>query len=138
MSHETILLVDDEAVILKMIEVMLRKRGYAVLAASTPLEAIRLAQAHSSEIDLLLTDVVMPEMNGHELSERLVSLLPDLKCLFMSGYTASVIAHHGVWEQEVHFIAKPFLIEDLAAKVRETLDAPRLLSGSIARKCVEH
>ena len=102
---------------------VLERLGYTVLAASTPGEAIRLAEAHAGEIHLLMTDVVMPEMNGRDLARRLLSLRPRLKCLFMSGYTADVIAHHGVLDEGVHFIQKPFSVEDLAAKVRDALQA---------------
>ena len=101
---------------------MLEMQGYTVLAASTPGEAIRLAEEHAGEIHLLMTDVVMPEMNGRELANKLLSLYPGLKWLFMSGYTADVIAHHGVLEEGVCFIQKPFSLGDLAARVREALE----------------
>jgi len=101
---------------------MLEIYGYIVMAANTPGEAIRLAREHAGEIHLLMTDIVMPEMNGRDLAKNLLSLYPDLKRLFMSGYTADVIAHHGVLEDGVHFIQKPFLMNDLALKVREALE----------------
>jgi DNA-binding NtrC family response regulator len=88
----------------------------------TPGEALRLAREHRGAIDLLVTDVVMPEMNGRDLAKNLMSLYPHLKRLFMSGYTANVIAHHGVLDEGVYFIQKPFSIDDLSAKVRESLD----------------
>ena len=118
---ETVLLVEDESAILKLSKVLLTRLGYTVLSASTPGEAIRLAEEHTGEIHLLMTDVVMPEMNGRDLAKRLLSLYPNLKHLFMSGYTANVIAHHGVLDQGVHFIQKPFTSDDLALKVREAL-----------------
>jgi len=121
-GQETILLVEDESANLKLIRMMLEKQGYAVVAASTPGEAISLARGHGGEIHLLLTDVVMPEMNGRDLAKNLLNLYPRLRRLFMSGYTANVIAHHGVLEEGVHFIQKPFSREKLAAKVREALD----------------
>ncbi|HOZ46729.1 MAG TPA: PAS domain S-box protein [Candidatus Hydrogenedentes bacterium] len=120
-GRETVLLVEDEPAILKLTTTMLGRLGYTVLAASMPGEAMRLAAAHPGEIHLLITDVVMPEMNGRDLANRLSSLHPGLKCLFMSGYTANVIAHHGVLEDGVHFIEKPFSVRDLAARVREAL-----------------
>jgi PAS domain S-box-containing protein len=120
-GHETILLVEDEPMILDMSMVMLERLGYTVLAGATPGEAIRLAREHAGKIDLLMTDVVMPGMNGRDLARNLLSLCPDLKRLFMSGYTANVIAHHGVLDEGVHFIQKPFTLNDLAAKVREAL-----------------
>ena len=122
-GQETVLLVEDEPAILEMITKMLERQGYTVLAARTPGEAVRLAGEHPSEIHLLVTDVVMPEMNGRELAKRLLSLHPRLKKLFMSGYTANVIAHHGVLDEAVHFLQKPFSMKDLASKVRDTIDA---------------
>jgi YesN/AraC family two-component response regulator len=80
-----------------------------------------LAEANADEIHLLMTDVVMPEMNGRDLAKRLQASHPVLKCLFMSGYTANVIAHHGVLDQGVHFIQKPFTRKEIAAKVRQAL-----------------
>jgi PAS domain S-box-containing protein len=121
-GHETILLVEDEPAILQMTALLLERLGYKVLSTDGPGKAIRLAEEHPGRIDLLMTDVVMPEMNGRELAANLLSIHPDIKCLFMSGYTANVIAHHGVLEEGVQFIQKPFSIKDLAAKVRETLD----------------
>ena len=121
-GRETVLVVEDEPAILSLSKRMLEKQGYQVLIAGTPGEATRVAEEHTGEIHLLMTDVVMPEMNGRDLAEKLLSLYPNLKCLFMSGYTADVIAHHGVLDDEVHFIQKPFSIKDMAAKVREVLD----------------
>ncbi len=120
-GRETILLAEDDPLILKMTASMLERQGYAVLAANTPGEALRLAGERAGRIDLLMTDVVMPEMNGRDLSKRLLAAHPDLKLLFMSGYTADVIAHNGVLEDGLHFIQKPFSRQDLATKVREVL-----------------
>lgn len=117
---ETVLVVEDEAANLQMDKAMLERLGYRVLAAGTPGEAIRLAEKHSSEIHLLITDVVMPEMNGWDLAERLQSLYPSMKILFMSGYTANVIAHR-VLDEGVNFIQKPFSMKDLAVKVRDAV-----------------
>jgi PAS domain S-box-containing protein len=119
--HETILLVEDESSILKMTTMMLTKLGYNVISATTPGEAIRLADEHSGEIDLLMTDVVMPEMNGRDLAKNLLSRHPAMRRLFMSGYTANVIAHRGVLDEGVHFVQKPFTRQTLASKVREAL-----------------
>jgi CheY-like chemotaxis protein len=113
--------------VLKMTTRMLAGQGYTVLAASTPSEAIRLAEQYAGEIHLLMTDVVMPEMNGRVLARNLLALHPGLKRLFMSGYTAEVIAHHGVLDEGVHFIQKPFSVADLATKVRDAL-APRCMT----------
>ena len=120
-GRETILLAEDEPMILKMTMAMLEPLGYTVLPATTPDEAIRLAGEYAGDIHLLITDVVMPGMNGGDLARNLLSLYPKLKCLFMSGYTANVIAHHGVLDEGVHFIQKPFSMMVLAAKVREVL-----------------
>jgi two-component system cell cycle sensor histidine kinase/response regulator CckA len=120
-GHETILLVEDEPAILRLATVLLERQGYTVLAAAAPREAIRLARECVGEIHLLLTDVVMPGMNGRDLARNLLVLHPHLKRLFMSGYTADVIADHGVLEDGVSFIQKPFSIKDLAAKVRAVL-----------------
>lgn len=121
LGHETILLVEDEPTILRLGRRMLESLGYTVMAADTPGGAIRLAEEHTGEIHLLMTDVIMPEMNGRELAKRLLSLYPNIKRLFMSGYTADVIAHHGVLDEGVHFLQKPFSKKDLALKLRETL-----------------
>jgi CheY-like chemotaxis protein len=122
LGHETILLVEDESAILNMATMILTRQGYTVLPANTPEQAISLAKENTGEINLLMTDVVMPEMNGRDLAKNLQTLYPQLKILFMSGYTANVIAHHGVLDEKVHFIQKPFSLPDLASKVREVLD----------------
>jgi PAS domain S-box-containing protein len=119
---ETILLVEDDFSILKLTKKILNGLGYTVLSDDRPKGAIKLAQDHKGEIHLLVTDVIMPEINGLELSEQLKALYPDLKCVFMSGYTANAIAHHGVLDDEVHFIQKPFSKIDLATIVRKVLD----------------
>jgi PAS domain S-box-containing protein len=122
-GHETILLVEDETTILEMAKTILQQLGYTVLAASIPSEAIRLVKAHDRKIDLLLTDVIMPEMNGRDLADRLRINQPWVKRLFMSGYTADIIAHQGVLDEGVHYIQKPFSHTALAAKVRKVLDS---------------
>jgi signal transduction histidine kinase/CheY-like chemotaxis protein len=121
-GQETILLVEDEASVLAMATKILLRQGYTVLAANSPADALRLAREHAGRIDLLLTDVVMPEMSGRDLAESLTRLNPKLKLLFMSGYTSDIIAHHGVLDEGMHFIQKPFTMTDLAAKVRQVLD----------------
>ncbi len=123
-GHETILLVEDEPAILGMTRRMLESLGYLVLAFTTPSEAIRVATERVGEIRLLMTDVVMPEMNGSELRKNITALAPGIRCLFMSGYTGDVIASQGVLGEEMHFIQKPFSRQELAAKVREALDYP--------------
>jgi len=119
---ETVLLVEDEPAIMRMAQKMLQKLGYHVLAAGTPSQALDVAKELAGGIDLLITDVIMPEMNGRELSNLLGILHPGLKTLFMSGYTADVIAHHGVLEKGMYFIQKPFSVDELGVKVKTLLD----------------
>ncbi|MFH2125319.1 MAG: PAS domain S-box protein, partial [Pseudomonadota bacterium] len=119
---EMILLVEDDLPILKLAKKTLEGLGYKVLAANTPSEAMALAEQHPGAIDLLLTDVIMPQMNGKDLALRLQTLYPKLKYVYMSGYTANVIVHHGVLDQGVHFIQKPFYKKDMAKMVRKALD----------------
>jgi len=121
-SHETVLLVEDEPMLLKLAKTMLEKLGYTVLTADTPCEAVSIAEEKAGKIQLLITDVVMPEMNGYDLSRRLLSLYPGLKCLFMSGYTSDAITHNGMLDKGLHFIQKPFSEEDLAKKIMEALE----------------
>ena len=120
--NETLLVVEDDPPILEMTRMMLERLGYQVLAAATPSEALETASAAQAGIDLLITDVVMPEMNGRDLSEKLRTLCPNLKILFMSGYSSDVIAHNDVLAADIHFIQKPFTKQSLAAKVREVLE----------------
>jgi PAS domain S-box-containing protein len=122
-GDETILVVEDDTSILNIAELMLGKLGYRVLPAATSSEAIRLAREYDKEIRLLIVDVIMPEMNGRDLAKQMEGLNPEMACLFMSGYSGNVIAQHGILDEEVHFIQKPFSMQELAAKVRETLDA---------------
>ena len=119
---ETILVVEDEAAILEMVRDMLENMGYQVLTANTPARALDIGKAHPDKISLLMTDVIMPEMNGKDLARRLTAAHPGLKTLFMSGYTANVIAHHGILEENVAFIQKPFSMNELAKRVRDVLD----------------
>lgn len=121
-GNETILLVEDEPAILRMVSNMLEKQGYTVLATNTPCEAIRLADEHAGKINLLLTDVIMPEMNGRDLAAKLLALYPQLGALFMSGHTRNIIANNGVLDEGVYFIQKPFSLSGLATKVREVLE----------------
>ncbi len=118
---ETILLVEDEESVLNLGRQFLEQLGYTVLAARTPEQAIQYTKEFAGEIHLLLSDVIMPDMNGKELSHELLSIRPSLKILFMSGYTADVIAHRGVLDKDVLFVQKPFSFMVLAAKVREAL-----------------
>jgi PAS domain S-box-containing protein len=120
---ESVLLVEDEPALLELGKRMLERLGYLVLAAGTPTEALRLAEEHASELHLLITDVVMPEMNGPDLATRLQALHPGLKILFMSGFTANAIADRGVLNEGTNFIQKPFSMKDLAVKVHQVQSA---------------
>ncbi|MEI6669822.1 MAG: PAS domain S-box protein [Acidobacteriota bacterium] len=121
---ETVLLVEDEPALLVLGETMLRRLGYTVLTADSPREAIRIAENHEGSVDLLVTDVVMPEMHGRALADKIAAIRPDARHLFVSGYTADVIANRGVLDQSVHFLQKPFSLQELGAKVRQALDSP--------------
>jgi signal transduction histidine kinase/CheY-like chemotaxis protein len=121
-GHETILLVEDQPEILNMTTKLLNRQGYTVLPATNATEAIRLANIYEKEIHLLMTDVIMPEMNGRDLAKEITTKHPGFKCLFMSGYTADIISHHGILDEGIYFIQKPFSSKDLSFKVREALN----------------
>jgi two-component system, cell cycle sensor histidine kinase and response regulator CckA len=120
-NGETVLVVEDDVSILHLAQKILAELGYQVLTAASPSEALRFARDRQLAIDLLIADVVMPEMNGKELADLLCGERAGLKTLFMSGYTADVIANHGVLEKGVNFIQKPFSIRDLAVKAAKSL-----------------
>lgn len=121
-AHESILVVEDEVAVMSFVKSALEELGYTVYANSNPLEAIEFFKS-GLNIDLLLTDVIMPEMNGRDLSEELLKIQPTLKVLYMSGYTANVIGRHGVLDNQVDFIHKPFTIEDISKKIRRVLNS---------------
>jgi two-component system cell cycle sensor histidine kinase/response regulator CckA len=124
-GSETILLVEDEESLRKLADMFLRDNGYQVLGAGDGAQALQVARQHAGPIHLLLTDVVMPGINGRVLAERLAPGQPGMKILYMSGYTDSFIAGHGVLEAGSHLLHKPFTEETLTRKVRELLDASR-------------
>ncbi len=121
-GDETILVVEDQEQVLMLAKHILNSCGYRVLCADGPGSALEIVQNTQAAIDLLLTDVVMPELNGKALYEKLVEQLPHLKVLYMSGYTEKVIMNTGIVGKDINFISKPFVVADLAAKVREVLD----------------
>jgi len=122
-GSETILLVEDSEALRKLTKSFLESHGFRVLVAQDGQEAIQVENRHSGGIDLLLTDVVMPGMNGRALAERLLSRQPAMRVLYISGYTDSFVARHGVLEQGMVLLHKPFTEEVLIRKVREVLDA---------------
>jgi two-component system, cell cycle sensor histidine kinase and response regulator CckA len=119
---ETILIVEDEEQLLDLAKTSLEVYGYSVQTAQSPGDAIVLCERSRGKIDLLITDVVMPDMNGKELRERLETMKPGMKVIFMSGYTADVVAHRGILDEKVNFLQKPFSPLTLARKVREVLN----------------
>ncbi|HOK46817.1 MAG TPA: response regulator, partial [Bryobacteraceae bacterium] len=121
-DREVILLVEDEYGVRKLVRKMLMHQGYRVIEASCGEEALRICEQHPGPIHLLLSDVVMPNMSGRELASRLCAVRPELKVLYMTGYTEDAIVQHGVLEPGVAVLNKPFLSDVLARKVREVLD----------------
>jgi CheY-like chemotaxis protein/two-component sensor histidine kinase len=123
-GDETVLVVEDDPAVLKYTRKALENQGYTVLTACNPEEALAHARDSARRVDLLLTDVVMPEMNGAQLHEQLSAILPHLGVLYMSGYTGNVIARHGVLKEGIDFIQKPFDAMELAGRIRQLLDRP--------------
>lgn len=121
-GNETVLVVEDEASVGELVKGMLEDQGYRILLSGTTSDALLFASEYDGPIDLLLTDVVMPAMNGRELYQRIAALHPEIKVLFMSGYTHDIIAHHNVIDEGINFIQKPFTMEALTGKVREALE----------------
>jgi two-component system cell cycle sensor histidine kinase/response regulator CckA len=126
---ETILLVEDEDAVRSLVRGLLEREGYQVLEASRPSEALALNEQHEGPIHLILSDVVMPQMNGPQLAEKLVSMRPDTRVVYMSGYTDNAIVHYDILDQGTPFLQKPFSHETLAHKVREALDGPAPRQG---------
>jgi CheY-like chemotaxis protein len=119
---ETVLLVEDEASLLRLGRRLLEQLGYTVISSDAPEDALRLAEEFDGEIHLLVTDVVMPQMSGRDLWRRVSAMRPEIKCLYMSGYTANAISHHGILDEGIHFLQKPFDVDVLARKIREVLE----------------
>ena len=128
---ETILLVEDEPGVRQLVREMLHRLGYTTLEAGGGAEALRIFEQHRGGIDLLLTDVIMPQMSGRDLAARLRTVQPTLKVLYMSGYTDDMLAHHGVLEPNVYLLPKPFAPDELGAKLREVLDTAASKSADV-------
>jgi CheY-like chemotaxis protein len=123
-GHETILIVEDEDQVRELLVKVLTDIGYTILEARDGAAAHGIVKSHEGRIHLLLTDIILPDINGRTLHEQIMEVRPHLPALFMSGYTADVISHHNVLDEGVHFIQKPFSMKKLAQKVREVLDTP--------------
>jgi DNA-binding NtrC family response regulator len=121
-GSETVLVVEDDDALRDLAREILEMHGYTVIDARHPGEALLIVERRTGRIDLLVTDVVMPEMSGRELAERLSAVRPLLKVLYMSGYTDNAIVHHGVLDPGITLIQKPFAPDAFAGKVREVLD----------------
>ncbi|MCK4659781.1 MAG: response regulator [Phycisphaerae bacterium] len=126
---ETILVCEDDELVRNLVVRILQGSGYTVLAAENGEQALKLAAEHRSPLHLLITDVIMPDMNGRKLADMLVAIMPKLRTLFVSGYTSNVIARHGVLDEGVEFLAKPFSQRDLLQRVREVLEHPNCVVG---------
>jgi two-component system, cell cycle sensor histidine kinase and response regulator CckA len=122
---ETLLLVENEPAVRNLLQMALRRKGYTVLVAESGRAALDLVRSHAGTIDLLITDVVMPDMNGPELVSRFVTIRPETQALFMSGYMDDAFSDHGILSADINFIQKPFSPRAIAQKVREILDGVR-------------
>src|SRR5215469_1709966 len=123
-GHETILLVEDDPQLRQLSSSVLTRNGYKVLVAETPEQGLAVCSANQDDIRLLVTDVVMPRMNGRQLAVEVQKILPEIRVLYISGYTNNAIVHYGVLDSGLWFLAKPFTLTSLVAKVREVLDSP--------------
>jgi two-component system, cell cycle sensor histidine kinase and response regulator CckA len=122
---ETILIVEDDVSVLYLTERILDHLGYVVLTSESPVEALTMGREYQNEIHILMTDVVLPEMSGRDLAGEILKIRPNIKTMFMSGYTADIIAYQRVLEKGVHFIHKPFTFNSLARKVRVAMDSEK-------------
>jgi len=121
---ETVLVCDDYAAVRRATQMILSNHGYRVLSADSPEEALRIAREHPTPIHLLITDVVMPGMNGPQLSRQVRALQPDVRVLFVSGYTSDIVIHEGAEPDGTGFLQKPFVFKELLGRIRELLDSP--------------
>ena len=119
---ETLVVAEDDVGVRELVSNILEKHGYSVITADTNEKLIEVLNDHDGVIHMLLTDVIMPDMNGKELFERLKPIYPEMKVIYMSGYTGDIIAHHGILDDGVYFIQKPFTMSMLTDKIRDVLD----------------
>ena len=122
-GNEVILAVEDEPLVRQLMKRIMVMQGYHVITAESGMEALELAEAYEGKIDMLLTDVIMPRMSGKQLADRMIMIRPDIKILYVSGYTENSVVQHGILEAGIAFLPKPYTPHTLAQKVRETLDA---------------
>ncbi len=137
-GHETVLLVEDEPTLRELVRQYMQNQGYIVLEATEPAAALRISSSHSGPIHLLLTDVIMPGMNGRELAQRISSFRSEMKVLFMSGYTENAIGHNGMLEEGINLLQKPFTLPALKAKLREVLDTPIRQEAPMSARPLPH
>ena len=124
-GSETVLVVEDQAQVLRVVKGILKRAGFQVLEAGSGEEALKVAEAFSGKIDLLLTDVVLPGLAGPQVAAALAAARPGVRVLFMSGYTDNSIVHHGVLESGINFLEKPLTVDSLTRKIRAVLDLPK-------------
>jgi CheY-like chemotaxis protein len=129
-GSETVLLVEDEEALRGMIRETLEDAGYRILEAATPAQALAIAESHQGDINMMLTDVVMPGMSGPDLAERIKPLRPGAAVVYMSGYTDDAIGQHGLLDAGTHFVQKPFTSQDLLIKCREVLGSGDRLTST--------
>jgi two-component system, cell cycle sensor histidine kinase and response regulator CckA len=127
-GSETILLVEDDEAVRRLARLILERAGYRIIEATNPKDAVRVADQFDERIDLLLSDLIMPESEGPPLLERLAAARPDLRALYISGYADEAVVRHGVIVEGTPFLQKPFTSVALCGKVREVLDDPRTMS----------
>jgi two-component system cell cycle sensor histidine kinase/response regulator CckA len=124
-GQETILVVEDQETVLKLVRDILEQQGYSVLHASRPLDAIAICDRYDGPINLMITDLIMPQMSGRQLAEQIAPLRPDMRVLYMSGYTDNIMISQGVLGSGAAFIQKPFQMWTLMFKIREVLGSPK-------------
>jgi CheY-like chemotaxis protein len=129
MGCETVLVAEDDDTVRKLTERILKTAGYKVLSAANGGEALLVCEQYGGSVHLLLTDVVMPQMSGRQLADRLTRIRPEMGVLYMSGYTDNAIVHHGILDSGTNFISKPFSVADLTRRVREVLDEKKAKDG---------